>query len=345
MASPENQGQRYLYRASLDGSTTPERVTPSEFDGNNRYYMSKDTSNAMHTHSAFSTPSTSRTINVADHSTIKVLTENTELKQKLASTNLPNHDFIQVSAQDGTVLDAYIMTPKNLDKSKKYPTVFYVYGEPAGSTVQDVYGGSRFLFNSLLVQEGFIVVSVDNRGTRSPKGRDWRKSIYKKIGGITVQDQADALDELASRYSFIDTSRIGVFGHSGGGSSTLNMLFKHGDKFHAGVAIAPVPDIRLYDTIYQERYSGNPHTDPESYYNTSSVNFVEGFVGKLLLIHGTGDDNVHYQGSEKLINELVKQNKPFEFMAYPNRAHGIRAGENTLIHRRFTTYLAPSEHW
>ena len=334
MASPENQGQRYLYRASLDGSTTPERVTPSKFDGNNRYYMSKDTSNAMHTHSAFSTPSTSRTINVADHSTIKVLTENTELKQKLASTNLPNHEFIQVSAQDGTVLDAYIMTPKNLDKSKKYPTVFYVYGEPAGSTVQDVYGGSRFLFNALLVQEGFIVVSVDNRGTRSPKGRDWRKSIYKKIGGITVQDQADALDELASRYSFIDTSRIGVFGHSGGGSSTLNMLFKHGDKFHAGVAIAPVPDIRLYDTIYQERYSGNPHTDPESYYNTSSVNFVEGFVGKLLLIHGTGDDNVHYQGSEKLINELVKQNKPFEFMAYPNRAHGIRAGENTLIHRQ-----------
>ncbi|MBF7073208.1 S9 family peptidase [Glaciecola sp. MH2013] len=334
MASPENQGQRYLYRASLDGSSKPERVTPREFDGNNRYTMSKDTSNAMHSHSDFTTPTTSRTINVADHSTIKVLTENLELKEKLSNANLPNHEFVQVSAQDGTVLDAYIMTPKNLDKNKKYPTIFYVYGEPAGSTVQDSYGGAGFLLRSLLVQEGFIVVSVDNRGTRSPKGRDWRKSIYKKIGGITVQDQADALDELASRYAFIDTARIGVYGHSGGGSSTLNMLFKHGDKFHAGVAIAPVPDIALYDTIYQERYSGNPNTDPESYFNTSSVNFVEGFVGKLLLIHGTGDDNVHYQGSERLINELVKHNKPFEFMAYPNRAHGIRAGKNTLIHRQ-----------
>ena len=333
-ASPDNVAQRYLYKASLDGSAKPQKITPQMYAGHNHYYMSKDTSNALHTHSAVLTPSSERTIRVAGHETVKTLVENQKLKAKLAEHELANIDFIQVNASDNTVLDAYIMTPKNIDKSAKYPVVFYVYGEPAGQTVQDVWDDSRFLFNNLLVQEGFIVVSVDNRGTRAPKGREWRKSIYKKIGTITAQDQVDALDELAKRYSFIDTERVGVFGHSGGGSSTLTMLFKHGDKFHAGVAIAPVPDIGLYDTIYQERYSGNPNTDPESYYNTSSINFVEGFVGKLLLMHGTGDDNVHYQGSERLINELIKHNKQFEFMAYPNRAHGIRKGKNTLQHRQ-----------
>jgi len=334
IASPKDQGQRYLFKASLDGSMQPTRITPERYPGNNSYTMSKDASNALHRHSSFTTPTTSQTIKVAEHTTVKVLVENSKLKQRLAAHALPNNEFIQVSAQDGTVLDAYIMTPQNLDKGKKYPVIFYVYGEPAGSTVQDRWGGNGYLYRALLVQKGFIVVSVDNRGTRAPKGRDWRKSIYKKIGGITVQDQADALDEIAARYPFIDTNRVGVWGHSGGGSSTLNMLFKHADKFHAGVAIAPVPDIGLYDTIYQERYSGHPKTDPESYFNTSSVNFVDGFVGKLLLMHGTGDDNVHYQGSEKLVNELIKHNKQFEFMAYPNRSHGVSEGENTVLHRQ-----------
>ena len=334
MASPENQGHRYLYKSSLDGTLPVERVTPTEFAGNNRYLLSKDASNALHQYSNFTTPTSSQTIKVDGHKVIKPLVQNAELKAKLANTTLPKHEFIQVNAQDGTVLDAYIMTPRSMPRGKKYPVIFYVYGEPAGSTVQDAWGGSGYLMRSLLVQEGFIVVSVDNRGTRSPKGRDWRKSIYKKIGGITVQDQADALDQIAAKYDFIDTNRVGVFGHSGGGSSTLNMLFKHADKFHAGVAIAPVPDIRLYDTIYQERYSGHPETDPDSYFNTSSINFVEGFKGKLLLIHGTGDDNVHYQGTEKLVNELVKHNKTFEFMAYPNRSHGVSEGKNTTLHRQ-----------
>ena len=333
-ASPNNVAQRYLFEASLDGTGKPTRITPQEYEGYNGYEMSKDASNALHYHNSFNSPTKTQTIKVDGHTTVTKLVKNEELKQRLAEYQLPSSEFIQVNAQDGTVLDAYIMMPTNLNKSKKHPIIFYVYGEPWGQTVQDRWGGDGYLLRALLVQQGFIVVSVDNRGTRAPKGRDWRKSIYKQIGSITVQDQADALDEIAKRYSFIDTDRVGVYGHSGGGSSTLNMLFKHGDKFHAGVAIAPVPDISLYDTIYQERYSGNPNDDPESYYNTSSINFVEDFVGKLLLIHGTGDDNVHYQGSEKLIDELVKHNKHFEFMAYPNRAHGIRKGENTVLHRQ-----------
>ena len=331
-ASPDDPGQRYLFRTSLDGSSKPVRVTPASFDGSNSYYMSKDTSWAMHTFSKFGTPPMKEIIKVSDHSNVKTLVENTALKEKLATEQLPTHEFFKVNARDGVELDGYIMFPANMDKSKKYPIVFYVYGEPWGSTVQDRWEGDSYLYKSYLTQQGFIVASVDNRGTRAPKGRDWRKSIYKKIGSITVRDQVDALDAMAKRWDVIDTDRVGVWGHSGGGSSTLNLLFRHGDKYKVGIASAPVPDIRLYDTIYQERYAGNPNTDPESYDNTSPLTFAKDLQGKLLLIHGTGDDNVHYQGSERLINELVKHNKQFEFFSYPNRSHSLREGDGTTLH-------------
>ena len=331
-ASPDDPGQRYLFRTSLDGSSKPVRVTPESFDGSNSYYMSKDTSWAMHTFSKFGTPPMKEIIKVSNHSNVKTIVENKALKEKLATEQLPTHEFFAVNARDGVELDGYIMFPANMDKSKKYPIVFYVYGEPWGSTVQDRWEGNSYLYKSYLTQQGFIVASVDNRGTRAPKGRDWRKSIYKKIGSITVRDQVDALDAMAKRWDVIDTDRVGVWGHSGGGSSTLNLLFRHGDKYKVGIASAPVPDIRLYDTIYQERYAGNPNTDPESYDNTSPITFAKDLQGKLLLIHGTGDDNVHYQGSERLINELVKHNKQFEFFSYPNRSHSLREGKGTTLH-------------
>ena len=331
-ASPDDPGQRYLFRTSLDGSSKPVRVTPASFDGSNSYYMSKDTSWAMHTFSKFGTPPMKEIIKVSDHSNVKTLVENKALKEKLATEQLPTHEFFTVNARDGVELDGYIMFPANMDKSKKYPIVFYVYGEPWGSTVQDRWEGNSYLYKSYLTQQGFIVASVDNRGTRAPKGRDWRKSIYKKIGSITVRDQVDALDAMVKRWDVIDSDRVGVWGHSGGGSSTLNLLFRHGDKYKVGIASAPVPDIRLYDTIYQERYAGNPNTDPESYDNTSPITFAKDLQGKLLLIHGTGDDNVHYQGSERLINELVKHNKQFEFFSYPNRSHSLREGKVTTLH-------------
>ncbi|WP_217876850.1 S9 family peptidase [Pseudoalteromonas shioyasakiensis] len=331
-ASPDDPGQRYLFRTSLDGSSKPVRVTPESFDGSNSYYMSKDTSWAMHTFSKFGTPPMKEIIKVSNHSNVKTIVENKALKEKLATEQLPTHEFFTVNARDGVELDGYIMFPANMDKSKKYPIVFYVYGEPWGSTVQDRWEGNSYLYKSYLTQQGFIVASVDNRGTRAPKGRDWRKSIYKKIGSITVRDQVDALDAMAKRWDVIDTDRVGVWGHSGGGSSTLNLLFRHGDKYKVGIASAPVPDIRLYDTIYQERYAGNPNTDPESYDNTSPITFAKDLQGKLLLIHGTGDDNVHYQGSERLINELVKHNKQFEFFSYPNRSHSLREGKGTTLH-------------
>ncbi|WP_395345105.1 S9 family peptidase [Ningiella sp. W23] len=333
-ASPDNPTQQYLYKSALDGSTSPVRITPQSYSGTNQYRMSKDASNALHTYGTASTPTISQTIKVANHETVNRLTSNADLTAQLAEYQLPKREFFEVQARDGTKLDAYIMMPKNLDKHKKYPIIFYVYGEPAAATVQDKWDRRNYVYHALLAQEGFIVASVDNRGTRSPKGREWRKSIYKQIGTITAMDQVDAFEAISAKYPFIDQQRVGVYGHSGGGSSTLTLLFKHGDIYKAGAAIAPVPDISLYDTIYQERYSGHPQTDPESYFNTSSINFVEGLQGNLLLMHGTGDDNVHYQGSERLINELIRHNKQFEFMSYPNRAHGIREGENTVLHRQ-----------
>ncbi|HCA77510.1 MAG TPA: S9 family peptidase [Alteromonas sp.] len=331
-ASPDAPEQRFLFKGSLDGSTPVQQVTPMTFTGNNRYYMSKDASYAMHTHSRFNQPASSQIIKTTGHEPVTQLTTNDELKAQLAKESLPQHEFFRVEARDGVVLDGWIMFPPNMDPTKQYPIIFYVYGEPWGSTVQDSWGGNSYLWNSMMTQKGFIMVSVDNRGTRAPKGRDWRKSIYKKIGSLTVRDQADALDAMTERWPQIDTSRVGVWGHSGGGSSTLNLLFRHGDKFHVGVAQAPVADIRYYDTIYQERYAGNPNTDPDSYTQTSPITFAKDLQGELLLVHGTGDDNVHYQGTEALINELVKHNKQFEFMSYPNRSHRISEGEGTTLH-------------
>ncbi|QJR81097.1 S9 family peptidase [Alteromonas pelagimontana] len=332
IAAPEHPEQRFLFKASLDGSEPVKRITPQQYAGQNSYYMSKDASWAMHTNSRFNQPPMSEIIKVEGHQPVKELTTNDELKQKLAKENLPEHEFFQVEARDGVALDGWVMFPPNMDTTKKYPIIFYVYGEPWGSTVQDSWGGDSYLWASMMAQEGFIMASVDNRGTRAPKGRDWRKSIYKKIGSLTVRDQVDALDAMAKRWSQIDTSRVGVWGHSGGGSSTLNLLFRHGDKFHVGVAQAPVADIRFYDSIYQERYSGNPKTDPDSYTQTSPITFAKDLTGELLLVHGTGDDNVHYQGTEALINELVKYNKQFEFMSYPNRSHSLREGDGTTLH-------------
>nr|WP_203565473.1 S9 family peptidase [Alteromonas profundi] len=331
-ASPEDVSQRYLYKATLDGSEEVVRVTPEKFAGTNSYYMSEDGSYARHSFSNFTTPPMREVIKVDGHEPIKSLITNTELKQKLANENLPSHEFFQVQAQDGVTLDGYIMFPPNMDPSKKYPIIFYVYGEPWGQTVKDSWRGGSYLWDAMMTQKGYIVASVDNRGTRAPKGRDWRKSIYKKLGVITVRDQADALAAMAERWSVIDTDRVGVWGHSGGGTQTLNLLFRYADKYKVGVAVAPVPDLSLYDTIYQERYSGNPKTDPQSYENSSALYYADGLEGDLLLIHGTGDDNVHYQGSERLINELIKHNKQFDFMSYPNRSHGIYEGKNTTLH-------------
>jgi dipeptidyl-peptidase-4 len=262
-----------------------------------------------------------------------VVEDNQELAGKLAALAMGGHEFFQVKARDGLVMDGFIMRPPDFDPQAKYPMINYVYGEPWGQTAQDVWGESRYLWHVLMTQRGFVVATVDNRGTRAPRGRAWRRSLYGAVGVLSSRDQSDALEAMSKRWSYLDMNRVGIWGHSGGGSMTLNMLFRYPRQYHVGISIAPVPDQRLYDSIYQERYSGLLEQHEEGYREGSPITFASQLEGKLLLIHGTGDDNVHYQGSERLINELVKHNKQFDFMSYPNRKHGIKEGEGTLLHR------------
>ncbi|WP_206483276.1 S9 family peptidase [Thalassotalea sp. G2M2-11] len=332
IASPKDVGQRYLFRSKLDASIVNQQVTPDAFAGSNSYQMSPNGEWAIHSHSTFSQPTQKRLVKIEGHQEQHMMMDNNELITKLDSLIAPQHEFFQVTAQDGVVLDGYIMRPADFDPNKKYPIIFYVYGEAWGQTVQDRWRGNAYLWDQMMTEKGYIVASIDNRGTRAPKGREWRKQVYGAIGVLSSRDQSDALKAMAKRWSYIDTDRVGIWGHSGGGSMTLNMLFRYPEQYHVGISLAPVPDQRLYDTIYQERYSGILADNEEGYKQGSPITHAKNLAGNLLLVHGTGDDNVHYQGAERLINELVKHNKQFQFMSYPNRSHGLWEGEGTTLH-------------
>jgi len=333
IASPETPLERYLFRASLDGSGRLERLTP-DMDGTHSYSISQDAKYAEHTFSSVNQVPVTNMISLPDHEVIRTVVDNNEAQQAVEQVQKQPVEFFRVEARDGLELDGYIMKPTDFDPSKEYPILFYVYGEPWGQTVANKWGGSLYLWHTMLTQQGYIVASIDNRGTKSPRGFDWRRSIYKNLGVVTVRDQYDALQQMLERWDFIDESRVGIWGHSGGGSQTLNALFRYPDSYHMGMALAPVPDLTLYDTIYQERYSGLLPESAERYEETSAITHAENLEGDLLLVHGTGDDNVHFQGSERLVNELIKHGKQFEFFAYPNRSHGIYEGEGTTLHLR-----------
>ena len=232
-------------------------------------------------------------------------------------------------------LDAWIIKPRGFDPSKKYPVIIEVYGEPASATVQDVWGGGD-LWQQYMANQGYVVISIENRGAKAPRGREWRKCIYGEVGTFASEDQSRGIQYLARQYSFIDASRIGITGWSGGGSQTLNCMFRYPEVFHTGIAIAFVADQRLYDTIYQERYMNTPQANPEGYRKGSPISYTEGLKGNLLLIHGTGDDNVHYQNCEMLVNKLVEQGKIFSQISYPMRTHSINERKGTTLHLRRT---------
>lgn len=331
MASPNDASQRYLYRKNLDGSGDMTRVTPQDFSGTNSYSFSADASWAIHTHSSFMQPPVYSLVSLPDHKTQQVLEDNQELVDKINALAKGEHEFYQVNAQDGLVLDGYIMRPPNLDATKQYPIINFVYGDPAAQIVRDSWS-TRNLWHVMMTQKGFVVSTIDNRGTPAPKGRDWRRAVYGSVGPLGARDLSDGLSEICERWSYIDCTRVGVWGHSGGGSMTLNLLFRYPEQYHVGVSRAPVPDQRLYDSIYQERYSGLLEDFEANYIEAAPVTHAKNLEGKLLLVHGTGDDNVHYQGTEMLINELIKHNKQFDFMSYPNRRHGIVEGEGTSLH-------------
>lgn len=339
MASPDNATQSYLFKTTLDGKGTLELVSPKSLKGTHDYNVSPTGQFAIHSFSNHFTRPASQLITFSNHQPINPDFGIEANISKLEET--PKVEFFKVKTSEGVEMDGWMVKPINFDATKKYPVVFYVYTEPASTTVNDTYGvGNNRNYNGSMADDGYIYMSLDNRGTPAPKGRAWRKSIYRNIGGINIKDQAMAAKEIL-KWDFVDPERIAVWGHSGGGSATLNLLFQYPEIYKTGISLAAISNQLTYDNIYQERYMGLPQENLEDFVKGSPVTYAKNLKGNLLYIHGTGDDNVHYQNAEILVNELVKHNKQFQFMPYPNRTHGIREGDGTTVHLKtlFTNYL------
>ncbi len=336
IASPENYTQRYLYRSRLDGKGEAERVSPVNMPGQHSYQISGDAKYAIHSFENATAPRRISLINLNTHTEIKLLEDNAALKSKMNELSLRPKEFLKVDIGE-VVLDAWMIKPKDFDPQKKYPIIFHVYGEPAGSTVQDNWGTGDNLWHQYLANElGCIVMSIDNRGTKVPRGRDFRKCIYRQIGLLAADDQAAAAKKIMSMYPFIDSGHTGIWGWSGGGQMSLHCIFRHGDVFKTAIAVSFVSLQTLYDNIYQERYMGLPNDNIAGYRDGSPLTHAGKLEGNLMIIHGTGDDNVHYQNFEMLVNELIKNNKLFSMLSYPMRDHGINQGVNTTLHLRRT---------
>ncbi len=336
IATPENMAtERHMYRARLFGDGKCEKVSGDEH-GQYSYVFSPGCDYATECFSNASTAPRYRLIRFDKKgrwSVDRVLENNDKVNEVFSGLAIGRKEFVKCKSGDKE-LDAWIIKPYNFDPTKKYPVIDYVYGEPASATVQNVWSSS--LFWHYLANQGYIVVSVENRGAAAPRGRDWRKCIYGEVGVKSSEDQARGIQDLCRRYEFMDSTRVGITGWSGGGSMTLNCMFRYPDIFKTGVAIAFVSDQRLYDTIYQERYMNTPQNNPDGYFKGSPINYVDGLKGSLLLIHGTGDDNVHYQNCEMLVNKLIEKGKLFQQVSYPMRTHSISEGQGTSIHLRRT---------
>jgi len=339
-ASPENPTQLYLYRAQLDGSGAMQRVTPASESGTHGYSIAPSGGYALHTRSSFGEPPTTDLVRLPSHEVVRTLIDNAALKARLAAIPRGPSEFFRVDGGSGYPLDGWMIKPPAFDSTRKYPVLFYVYGEPGDQTVRDAWDGPMYLWHLMLAQQGYIVASIDNSGTASPRGRVWRKRIYGSVGVLSSREQVAAARALTHR-AYVDSTRLGVWGWSGGGSMTLNLMFRSPELYRTGMAVAPVADERYYDTIYEERYMGLPQQNADGYRRGSPITYASQLGGNLLLVHGSGDDNVHFQNSEALINALVAANKPFTMMAYPGRSHCICEGDGTTRHlfQLLTRYL------
>ena len=336
MASPKNATQLYLYRSSMGGNL--ERLSPKTQTGTHTYNISPTGSYAMHGFSSHTTFPSKEWISLPDNTPVD---ENKSIEKTMRTDPYNNVSYFTITTEDNVTMDGWMVKPANFDSTKKYPVVFYVYTEPAATTTDDTYGGQRnFLFDGDMSEAGYFQVSLDNRGTPALKGSAWRKAIYGKIGRMNIRDQAMAARKFLDK-NYFDKDRVAVWGWSGGGSATLNLIFQHPEIYKTGISIAALDNELFYDNIYTERYMGLPQENKENYALASPIHYAKNLTGNLLIIHGTGDDNVHYSNAEAMLNELIKYNKMFQFMPYPNRTHEISEGEGTTRHLTtlYTTFL------
>jgi dipeptidyl-peptidase 4 len=330
IASPENPVQRYLFRTRLDGKGKPERLSPVREPGSHTYDMAPNYRYAIETYSSIGNPPIVRLIRLPGHQPVRTLVDNQDLRARVTALKRPTVEWLTIPAEDGAKLPGVLFKPADFESSRKYPLLFFVYGGPGTTEVQDQWGG-YYLWHTMLTQKGYLVAIVDNRGTPAPLGRKFRKAIYGQLGVLETRDQAVAARTLRER-PYVDPARIGIWGWSYGGFMSLNVLFQHPELYRTAVAVSPVTHWRLYDNVYTERFNGLITDNKAGYDRGSPLSYVDGMRGNLLLVHGGGDDNVHYQNSEMLINALVAAGKPFEMMEYPNRTHCICQGDGTQAH-------------
>lgn len=335
-ASPDNATQRYLYRVPLDGSGSLERITPDDQPGTHDYAISPNAELAIHTYSTLNDPPVVELVRLPEHETVRVINNHNDLRKRFKEAVPRRTDFVQIDIGDGVVMDACITKPRDFDKTKKYPVLVYVYGEPYLQTVLDRWGAAQIDFHRVIADTGYVVVSIDNRGTACPKGAAWRRSIFGSLGPLSTEDQAAALKKLAEMEPYVDLSRVAIWGWSGGGSNTLNAMFRKPDVYHVGIAVVPKPQPWLYNAWFQEIYMRTREVNPEGYERSAPINFAEGLEGKLLIMTGSGETNTHIQIIEGLVDRLIELGKQFDYMVYPNRDHGLREGKGTVVHVRMT---------
>jgi dipeptidyl-peptidase-4 len=334
-AAAESPTTRSVFSASLDGGDI-ERIAGGR--GTHRADFSPDFRLFTDTYSSIGRPPVTALRQVSDGSEVRVLADNADLVRELDALDLREPEFFTVEADDGSTLNAWIMKPRDFDPGQTYPLLLYVYGGPGSQTVTDAWGGARYLWHQMLVRDGILVASVDNRGTGA-RGREFKKQVYMRLGQLETADQLSAIRQLGA-LPYVDRTRIGIWGWSYGGYMALMTSLLGGSQVAAAIAGAPVTSWTLYDTIYTERYMRTPQENPGGYSIGAPLSHADGLEGELLIIHGTADDNVHPQNTLRMIAELERADKQFDMRLYPGQRHGVRGRDLTLnLYRMMTDFL------
>ena len=343
--SPKNS--EILVQTTEKGSTnrvvskinikTGKKQIVSESNGTNNADFSKSFQYFINTHSSAEQPNT-YTLRDFNGKTLRELQNNNSALKKLQSDGFVTKEFLQIPNKNGDQMNAWMIKPKDFSPNKKYPVLMFQYSGPGSQQVNNAWDGRNTIWFNLLAQKGYIVLCVDGRGT-GYRGTKYKKATYKNLGKYEIEDQIAAAQWIGSQ-SFVDAGRIGIFGWSFGGYMASLAMTKGADVFKVGIAVAPVTTWRYYDTIYTERYLQTPQENPQGYDENSPINFADLMKGKYLLIHGTADDNVHYQNAVEMAEALIQKNKEFEFMTYPDKNHGIYGGNTRLhLHQKMTDFI------
>ncbi|MGH1335593.1 MAG: S9 family peptidase [Aureispira sp.] len=332
LTSAKNRG---LYSVSLKGGEAKplhakEGVNSAQFSSTFDYFVN--------TYSNATSPPTYKVHATKDLSLVRTIEENKNLQTRLVEYNMGEHSFFDFMNSDSVVLHGWMIKPPNFDPTKKYPVFMYTYGGPGNQTVMDRWGGQNYLWFQMLAQKGYIIVSVDNRGTDA-RGEAFRKSTYMNLGGLETQDQIEA-GRYFSEQPYVDSKRIGIFGWSFGGYLSTSCLAKGNDVFKMAIAVAPVINWKWYDTIYTERFMRTPKENNKGYESNSPINFAGDIKGKYLLVHGMADDNVHFQNAAEMARALIAKNIPFDQAFYPNKNHGIYGGATRAhLYNKMTNFV------